>query len=126
MEQNQGVDEILGCLRVSFRQLYNLFLSQPHKDERFMWESCQQKYTFTGKFGLKKNMVDMTTDVKLPWMLTCLIRYILVLHWSKFQCYVHRTSLEYRESLEKCIRVLAISIPITQTHLFCQMQANSF
>ena len=54
MEQNQGVDEILRCLRVSFLQLYNLFLSQPHRDERFMWESCHQKYTFTGKFGLKK------------------------------------------------------------------------
>ena len=62
MEQNQGVDEILRCLRVSFLQLYNLFLSQPHKDERFMWESCQQKYNFTGKFGLKKTW--------LIWQLT--------------------------------------------------------
>ena len=60
-----------------------------------MWESCHQKYTFTGKFGLKKNMVDMTTDVKLPWMLTCLILKFsccicqsfsvtyTVLHWNK-------------------------------------------
>ena len=62
MEQNQGVDEILRCLRVSFLQLYNLFLSQPHKDERFMWESCQQNYNFTGKFGLKKTW--------LIWQLT--------------------------------------------------------
>ena len=62
----------------------------------------------------------ITLDVDLSYS------YILVLHWSKFQCYVHRTSLKYRESLEKWICVLAISIPITQTRLFCQMQANSF
>ena len=57
MEQNQGVDEILRYLRVSFLQLHNLFLSQPHKDER-LWESCQHKFIFVGKY-----MVDMTTDV---------------------------------------------------------------
>ena len=66
MEQNQGVDEILRCLRVSFLQLHNLFLSQPHKDER-LWESCQHKFIFVAKY-----MVDMTTDVKLPSILTYL------------------------------------------------------
>ena len=85
MEHNQGVDEILGCLRVSFLQLYNLFLSQPHKDERFMWESCQQKYTFTGKFGLKKHgWYDNWREATLDVDLSCCIGKVSVLRTPYF------------------------------------------